>query len=174
VAWQQDFDRLPKPRAAQIVDRSGRRSSAFGSVRSMWPRRYEPGGGFDHPNMPSFSVSEAEEGAVGMRRVTGESFTSSASEASEPEAESTSTDPPIEASAPTTSSSENLPISSTEVLPSVLPSVTGEKPPQKSDPESDSTIAAAREDGIMSDRLTLSPPQVSCSHTCSWFIVILS
>jgi 1-phosphatidylinositol-3-phosphate 5-kinase len=174
VAWQQDFDRLPKPRAAQIVDRSGRRISAFGSVRSMWPRRYEPGGGFDHPNMPSFSVSEAEEGAVGMRRVTGESFTSSASEASEPEAESTSTDPPIEASAPTTSSSENLPISSTEVLPSVLPSVTGEKPPQKSDPESDSTIAAAREDGIMSDRLTLSPPQVSCSHTCSWFIVILS
>jgi 1-phosphatidylinositol-3-phosphate 5-kinase len=166
VAWQQDFDRLPKPRATQTVDRHGRRVSAFGSVRAMWPGKYGLGGAFDQPNMPSFSVSEAEEGNVGMRRVTGDSFASSASDASEPEAESTSTELPAQASAPT-SSSENLTTPSTEglplVLPSVLSSVTVEQ--SKSDAESDSTIGAGREEAVLSDRTPLSPLQVSNSHS---------
>ena len=86
VAWQQDFDRLPKVRPAQMVSR---KSSTFGSVRAgLWPRRQEfPGPRDHHPS--SASVSEAEELSPPplLRKVTGLSFisTSSASDASEPE-----------------------------------------------------------------------------------------
>jgi 1-phosphatidylinositol-3-phosphate 5-kinase len=87
VAWQQDFDRLPKVRPAQMMSR---KSSAFGSVRAgLWPsgRRGFPGPSDHHPS--SASVSETEESArpLLLRRVTGLSFvsTSSASDASEPE-----------------------------------------------------------------------------------------
>ena len=83
VAWQQDFDRLPKVRPAQI----SRKPSTFGSMRAgLWPpgRRGPPD---NHPS--SASVSEAEELARPslQRKVTGLSFisTSSASDASEPE-----------------------------------------------------------------------------------------
>jgi 1-phosphatidylinositol-3-phosphate 5-kinase len=86
VAWQQDFDRLPKVRPAQMMSR---KSSAFGSVRAgLWPRRQDfPGPSDHHPS--SASVSEAEESAPPplLRKMTGLSFvsTSSASDASEPE-----------------------------------------------------------------------------------------
>lgn len=84
VAWQLDFDRLPKPRTPAMGDRRSQRSSAFGSVRAMWPRKYDFAGAFDHAIFPSSNVSEAE-GPLSSRRVTGDSFTSSASEASESE-----------------------------------------------------------------------------------------
>lgn len=79
VAWQQDFDRLPKPRASGLTDRAGRRmSSAFGTVKAMWPQFTS-----------SANVSEAEEYTPTIRRVTGDSYISnanySASEASETE-----------------------------------------------------------------------------------------
>jgi len=86
VAWQQDFDRLPKVRPAQV---NSRKSSAFGSVRAgLWPRRQDfPGPSDHHPS--SASVSEAEESTPPplLRKGTGLSFvsTSSASDASEPE-----------------------------------------------------------------------------------------
>ena len=86
VAWQQDFDRLPKVRPAQMMSR---KSSAFGSVRTgLWPRRPDfPGPSEHHPS--SASVSEAEELSPPplLRKGTGLSFvsTSSASDASEPE-----------------------------------------------------------------------------------------
>jgi 1-phosphatidylinositol-3-phosphate 5-kinase len=148
VAWQQDFDRLPKPKP---MDRSSKRTSAFGSVRSMWPRRYDLMGALDSPHLPSSSVSEAEEGTLAMRRVTGDSFTStsSASEAeSEPNVEEPSTtaavanDGVVDASTSTNASMilDNAP---------------------KSDPESDSTIGAGRDemsaDGVESESL---PPNV--------------
>lgn len=122
VAWQQDFDKLPKPRLTQFSDKTARRLSAFGSMRSMWPRK-----DLDFPHGNSANVSEAEEYAVPtMRRVTGESFASSASEASETEsiAEEPLGSSEVEASAPTTETTA-------EVTPAVVP---------KSDPESDSTI----------------------------------
>jgi 1-phosphatidylinositol-3-phosphate 5-kinase len=84
VAWQQDFDRLPKPRPPPLGDRRNNRSSAFGSVRAMWPRKYDFAGTFDNPIFPSSHNSEAE-GHLANRRVTGDSFLSSASEASESE-----------------------------------------------------------------------------------------
>lgn len=147
VAWQQDFDRLPKPR---VADRNGKRTSAFGSVRAMWPRRYELSGAFDHPHLPSSSVSEAEEGPLNLRRVTGESFTSSASEASEPEPETTLENP----------ATEPLEHPTAETESSFQPPAIADNP--KSDPESDSTIGAAREDAISGDN-PLSPSQVSIS-----------
>ncbi|KAJ7665304.1 hypothetical protein DFH06DRAFT_1186961 [Mycena polygramma] len=132
VAWQQDFDRLPKPKP---LDRSSKRSSAFGSVRSMWPRRYDFA--LDSPHLPSSSVSEAEEGPFStMRRVTGDSFTSSASEAeSEPNVEESSKAPDVDKDAvadsiPSTASTAS------KILDNDL----------KSDPESDSTIGAGKDE----------------------------
>ncbi|KAJ7733569.1 hypothetical protein DFH07DRAFT_134079 [Mycena maculata] len=132
VAWQQDFDRLPKPKPN---DRNSKRTSAFGSVRSMWPRRYDLTGAFDSPHLPSSSVSEAEEGPLTLRRVTGDSFTSSASEPeSEPNSEQYSKASKVEAVG---DEPPGRPSTSTiTVLNSDL----------KSDPESDSTIGAGRDE----------------------------
>ncbi|EPQ60145.1 hypothetical protein GLOTRDRAFT_134891 [Gloeophyllum trabeum ATCC 11539] len=85
VAWQQEFDGLPKPRVSQVPwEKGGRRVSAFGTVRAMWPRKHELSTAFDQ-HAPSSSVSEAEEVVMPPRRLTGDSLTStsSASEASE-------------------------------------------------------------------------------------------
>ncbi|KAF9029974.1 hypothetical protein BDZ89DRAFT_1101417 [Hymenopellis radicata] len=168
VAWQQDFDRLPKPRPPQTVDRSSRRTSAFGSVRAMWPRRYDLSGAFDTGHLPSSSVSEAEEGPLKMRRVTGDSFASSASEASEPEPETT----PEPATEATTGSEQTTPSETAPPEPELappptapLPSPTTLAPPpdteqqptviedeKDKDPDSDSTIGAAREDAVSPDQ----------------------
>ncbi|KAJ7597343.1 hypothetical protein C8J56DRAFT_316262 [Mycena floridula] len=133
VAWQQDFDRLPKPRN---IERSSKRTSAFGSVRAMWPRRYELSGAFDHPHLPSSSVSEAEEGPLNMRRVTGDSFTSSASEASEAEAETN-----VEPAEPST-----VPLPEEDNKERAPRELSEDPKSPKSDPESDSTIGAGRDD----------------------------
>ncbi|KAG6842385.1 hypothetical protein C0991_007515 [Blastosporella zonata] len=153
VAWQHDFDRLPKPRAVQqTLDRNSKKSSAFVSVRAMWPRRYDLSGAFDHPHLPSSSVSEAEEGPLKIRRVTGGSLTSSASEASEsetnleepkahvfhPEAEAEKVNDP----------SEKITIDeSKEAKPNMGDTISVDETNSKSDPESDSTIGATKDDG---------------------------
>ncbi|KAF8347025.1 hypothetical protein F5887DRAFT_958971 [Amanita rubescens] len=59
VAWQQDFDRLPKPRPHHSTEKASRRPSAFNSVRAIWPRR---------PDI----VSEAEEGSIETESVINE------------------------------------------------------------------------------------------------------
>ncbi|KIY69350.1 hypothetical protein CYLTODRAFT_420748 [Cylindrobasidium torrendii FP15055 ss-10] len=164
VAWQQDFDRLPKPRmtGGATMDRNNRRSSAFGSVRAMWPGRYPLSGAFDSPHLPSSSVSEAEEGGpLRRRRRTGDSFTSSASDASEPEPDSTTTT--TEPNSEKTSPSESRILDRGEQLEGALKddnegsnTVKGlpipelrvdsipEKDSEKDSGESDSTIGALR------------------------------
>lgn len=84
VAWQQDFDKLPKPKQ---IDKSSRKPSAFGSVRAMWPRKSDLL--FYDQHAPSSSMSEAEDHGIVMRRSTGDSFnsTSSTSEAEVSESE---------------------------------------------------------------------------------------
>ncbi|KAJ7201260.1 hypothetical protein GGX14DRAFT_656010 [Mycena pura] len=139
VAWQQDFDRLPKPKPVQHTDRNGKRNSAFGSVRYMWPRRYELAGVFDSPHLPSSSVSEAEEGSVSMRRVTGDSFASTSS-ASEPESEPNVDEPSTVA--PTKQSDEVA----TDVGQVETKALAVPDNDLKSDPESDSTIGAGRDE----------------------------
>lgn len=131
VAWQQDFDKLPKPRSAT------RRVSAFGSVRAMWPKRSDLASPSES-HLPFSSVSEAEEGALSRRRVTGESLVSSASEASEAELETVA-----EKTVTVTSNTE------TPHPSAIGPQVTSET---KSDPDSDSTIGASKEDGALSDQ----------------------
>ncbi|KAJ7269256.1 hypothetical protein B0H12DRAFT_1094894 [Mycena haematopus] len=139
VAWQQDFDRLPKPKPLP-VDRNSKRTSAFGSVRSMWPRRYDLTGALDSPHLPSSSVSEAEEGSLIMRRVTGDSFTSTSS-ASEPESEPCVEEPSKAPGVPKDEAGANAeqPSSSTKA------SMILDSDP-KSDPESDSTIGAGKDE----------------------------
>ncbi|KAJ7361225.1 hypothetical protein DFH08DRAFT_368712 [Mycena albidolilacea] len=151
VAWQQDFDRLPKPKP---MDRSSKRTSAFGSVRSMWPRRYDLMGALDSPHLPSSSVSEAEEGTLAMRRVTGDSFTSTSS-ASEAESEPNVEEPPKTAAV----ANDGVVDASTSTNASMIPDNA-----PKSDPESDSTIGAGRDemsaDGVESESL---PPNAEAN-----------
>ncbi|KAK7465276.1 Mitochondrial distribution and morphology protein 12 [Stygiomarasmius scandens] len=154
VAWQQDFDRLPKPKPPPAVDRNSKRTSTFGSVRAMWPRRYELSGAFDHPHLPSSSVSEAEEGPLRtIRKVTGDSFASSASEASEPEPE-TEPEKPLEEPVPA-SGPPKIEVSAAEGEPSEPAAA------DKSDADSDDTIEAVRENAPepLSPTQSERPPQ---------------
>ncbi|KAL6307650.1 hypothetical protein BKA93DRAFT_926297 [Sparassis latifolia] len=149
VAWQQDFDKLPKPRA---IDRNSRKASAFGSVRAMWPRRtevYGPYGPLENHPAPSSSVSEAE-GGPSMRRVTGESFasTSSASDASETESVMRRKEK-LPAAGTTKSSVTEVPFT-----PSAVAEVS-----VKSDHDSDSTIGVERGDAISSLEVSISLDQ---------------
>jgi len=131
VAWQADFDKLPKPRN---VEKGGRRVSAFDSVLAMWPK--SP---FGELHIPSPSVSEAEEGGPSRKRVTSESLVSSASEASEPELEIH-----WEKLA-----EKVVPLKSDEEAPGA-PSVVLTSPAKRSDPDSDSTIGASKEVPVLS------------------------
>jgi 1-phosphatidylinositol-3-phosphate 5-kinase len=126
VAWQADFDKLPKPRLTQLADKNIRRLSAFGTVRAMWPRR----GDFEY-SQASANTSEAEEYITPTaRRATGDSFASSASEASETESVAEEPFAPSR-----TEPSSVIPVPTVEPIPSMSP---------KSDGESDSTIGAPR------------------------------
>ncbi|KAF7307270.1 1-phosphatidylinositol-3-phosphate 5-kinase [Mycena indigotica] len=147
VAWQQDFDRLPKPKP---LERNGKRTSTFGSVRSMWPRRYDLTGAFDSPHLPSSSVSEAEEGPLGLRRVTGDSFTSTSS-ASEPESEANA-DEPIVPQAPKQTTEVPKEETGTPLPPTIAENEV------KSDPESDSTIGAGRDEASPEGLSSPQPP----------------
>jgi 1-phosphatidylinositol-3-phosphate 5-kinase len=136
VAWQADFDKLPKPKVV-FTEKSGRRASTFGTVRAIWPRRFDLPGMYDNA-VPSSGVSEAEELAPppSTRRGTGDSVVSasSASEASETEGtlEKVKTDETQESESTTEPVTE--PPTSSEPAQSV-----------KSDPDSDSTISAPKE-----------------------------
>ncbi|KAG9313993.1 hypothetical protein JVU11DRAFT_4770 [Chiua virens] len=59
VAWQADFDKLPKLRSTD----KGRRVSAFESMRAIWPRSSRPDlpSPFGESRLPSASASEASE-----------------------------------------------------------------------------------------------------------------
>jgi 1-phosphatidylinositol-3-phosphate 5-kinase len=138
VAWQQDFDRLPKVRPHMM----SRKSSAFGSVRTgLWPRRHDfPGPSDHHPS--SASVSEAEESARPplLRKVTGLSFvsTSSTSDASEPEMDG-ALSKLVEKVIP-------LAVATTKRAATKVPETVKPASEEGSDGDSDSTIGAAKED----------------------------
>ena len=149
VAWQIDFDRLPKPRPAQtLANRNNKRASTstFGSVRSMWPLK-DLAGAFDNPHLPSFGVSEAEEDPSNTRRMDGDLLASSASETSEPES-----------GVDLENKAENLPahIQSADV-DVVVDGQTVHEDKVKSDPDSDSTIGAVREEVTLPE--TFVPPE---------------
>jgi 1-phosphatidylinositol-3-phosphate 5-kinase len=151
VAWQLDFDRLPKPRPLPAtVEKNGRKVSAFTSVRAMFPGKGDWASAFENVNVGSASVSEAEDffWRLKMRRVTGESVNSSASETSEPETG-------LERRAP-----EVVQPADDHLEPSgKLDSPSAD--PAKSDPDSDSTIGAAKDEPMSSPLALQSPASVS-------------
>jgi 1-phosphatidylinositol-3-phosphate 5-kinase len=84
VAWQLDFDKLPKLKGGKDRERTpGKRTTAFGSMRAIW---YDLQGPFGDSSFYS-AQSEAEDGSTKSRRATGES-TFSTSDVSESEKES--------------------------------------------------------------------------------------
>jgi 1-phosphatidylinositol-3-phosphate 5-kinase len=132
VAWQADFDKLPRPKGVR-ADKSGKRASRFGTI---WPGRFDLAGTYDNA-IPSSGLSEAEEATptAGTRRVTGNSFVSthSASDASETEGTARKN---VANGAPESEKSKEL---VTEPLRPFEPA-----PSTKSDPDSDSTIGASK------------------------------
>ena len=153
VAWQQDFDRLPKVRPAQMVSR---KSSALGTVRAgLWPpgRRGFPGH-LDHHHS-SASVSEAEESVRPpmLRNVTAVSFasTSSASDVSEPEMDG-ALSRLVEKTIP-------LAVAVSNGVTKKEHKATKSSLKERSDGDSDSTIGAAREDAAP-EPLTSPPGEV--------------
>lgn len=159
VAWQQDFDKLPKPRVVALLDRGTRKSSAFGSVRAIWPRKSELYGQLAEPYLPS-GVSEAEEGAITLRRrATAESVASTSSTEDASETESIA-EKPGRAKPPVAqlSSPVNIP-----QLPAVLQTIA------KSDPDSDSTIGAFGRDGAQRTQSTSQPETQVCSRQALYY-----
>ncbi|KAH9929689.1 uncharacterized protein B0H18DRAFT_1084048 [Fomitopsis serialis] len=151
VAWQQDFDKLPKPRLTQPLDRGSRKASAFGSVRGFFPGPRKPGYYGHYGSLEKdHNVSEAEDNTpITIRRATGDSFTStsSASDASESE---TLPEKAPEAT-PVPQKIPNLVVDEQAVVTVVLPS-------PKSGGESDSTIGADRGEVCSPDALMSPPP----------------
>ncbi|TRM61544.1 hypothetical protein BD626DRAFT_631658 [Schizophyllum amplum] len=173
VAWQADFDKLPKPRTPNALggDRNSKRASTFGSVRAMWPRKYGDWG--EHIQLPSTSVSEAEEGTSSTRRSTGESYMSSASEASETESTAEPDRPPsvlskLEGGTSITPITESPTIDNSEPSPQETPLVVGtmlEAPDMseasKADDTDKSDVDAESDSTIGADELTTMKPAVS-------------
>ncbi|KAL0951794.1 hypothetical protein HGRIS_008461 [Hohenbuehelia grisea] len=183
VAWQQDFDQLPKPRPIQpfnLVDRSTTEkgvakmtSSAFGTMRAaMWPKKDMPPG-FYHPHAASSSVSEAEDFSskltLGGRRIISDAFTSSTSEASEAEPDPVANESGKESESAKEESAkvdEDSDVPSTALPPPVSlarcdgahaakESTTAES---KSGSDSDSTIGAAKDDAVPPEAPVFSAP----------------
>ncbi|KAI6136259.1 hypothetical protein F5141DRAFT_1185294 [Pisolithus sp. B1] len=131
VAWQQDFDKLPKPRGSLTLEKSGGRVSALGSVRVGWGKRPDLASHFSEHRVPSMRISELKE----------ESLISSASDVSEPEL-GTCLESPAE---------KELSLKSEKAF------IAPQEPDRqaattKSDPDSDSTIGASKDDGTVTER----------------------
>ena len=130
VAWQQDFDRLPKPRPHHSTEKAYRRSSAFNSVRAIWPRRPDMSGVFSDQHLPYASVSEAEEGSIETESLMKRS--SFTSESSQDKAS-------LEAE-----TSNDVPVGNETTTSELSTQAATEDEPQISELESDSTIGAPR------------------------------
>ena len=126
VAWEADFDKLPKPKLSQLTEKD--RKSTFNTVRSMWPKRYDIPGVMENLNLPPLNMPEGEDAQSRPIRRSGDTVTPSdvTSDASDVETASKS---PI-------------------ILPSSQESDTHDDPTPrpriKSGSDSDSTIAAAQ------------------------------
>ncbi|KZT04073.1 uncharacterized protein LAESUDRAFT_738031 [Laetiporus sulphureus 93-53] len=123
VAWQQDFDKLPKLKVTQLLDRNSHKSSVFGSeIRALSLEN-------------AHNISEAEDyGRVIKRQLTGGSLmsTSSTSDAVESESVMDKTEQSALTEMAPSTIGDQLPMAScTELEPSL-----------RSDVDSDSTIGA--------------------------------
>jgi 1-phosphatidylinositol-3-phosphate 5-kinase len=164
VAWQEEFDKLPRVRAS-VTERGSRRTSAFSTMRGIFPRRDYPGVDY-HGN--SSSVSDVDDITLVRKAVpgsassvgSGSAANSKATSPTVPEMSTTAT----EVATSSTSTTENAPSSSTESAP--------EKPLQglevaaDGDEDSDSTISALR---TITRAPQLIEPDEPASETVSLF-----
>jgi 1-phosphatidylinositol-3-phosphate 5-kinase len=130
VAWQADFDKLPKPKGVR-ADKSGRQaSSRFGTI---WPGRFDLAGTYDNA-IPSSGLSEAEDATptAGLRRVKGGSFFST------PDASET------EGTAGKNAAKGAQESEKSKALVTESPLAFESAASTKSDPDSDSTIGASK------------------------------
>jgi 1-phosphatidylinositol-3-phosphate 5-kinase len=152
VAWQADFDKLPKPKGVR-ADKSGRQaSSRFGTI---WPGRFDLAGTYDNA-IPSSCLSEAEEvtPTAGLRRVKGGSFVSTP-DASE-------TEGTAEKNAAKAHESEK-----SKELVTEPPRAFEPAPSTKSDPDSDSTIGASKAGTVTTSGApepSISVSVLTCQH----------
>ncbi|TFK26731.1 hypothetical protein FA15DRAFT_667221 [Coprinopsis marcescibilis] len=158
VAWQQDFDRLQMLRPPQ-AERTSKRVTAFGSMRGIW----RTGGPFNEVQAQSSGVSEAEEGPIKKFRKPPLEIASSASDFSEAESNmEKSIESVSEKTVQSTDGGEEPKTAAPPELKAVPPplplqddqqpnepsKVAGKsiyKEPHDSDPDSDSTIGAAKD-----------------------------
>lgn len=166
VALQQDFDRLPKPKPATVVDRGSKRASAFNTVRTIWPQKPSLGLLPDN-SLTSILPSEAEESLFIKKRLDPDPFASSASDVSEPEPEPEPPAPEL----------ENKPeaFTDTKLAPESEgpPSTTSDAPEDsiksdKSEGDSDSTIGARRSDAPVEGL-----PKIVAVRSRSPFLILL-
>jgi 1-phosphatidylinositol-3-phosphate 5-kinase len=160
VAWQADFDKLPKPRPIVEREKQPKRASTFGTMRAIWPRRYDQlaGGLYDSSAAPSSSVSEAEESTPSTslsRRITGDSMLSSASDMSDSEG-MPSVRRRNRKELASTMTVTGLPPLESPVTEDALATSWNETP--KSDVESDSTIGATKGDAPTEDENDMETP----------------
>jgi 1-phosphatidylinositol-3-phosphate 5-kinase len=160
VAWQEEFDRLPRVRASQGTERGGgRRASAFGTMRGMFPRRGDHAAG--EWNTASSSVSDAEDSGGPFLRKLMTSSMSSVESVSESESKATSPKlPEMEAetekiprseSPPPLESPEGMSTPGTEVPPSEESQSTNKTDSDAeggADADSDSTIGVGNKGTI--------------------------
>ena len=130
VAWQLDFDKLPRPKSSQISERDSRKLTAFNSVRAMWPKRHDLPAFLESLHLPSSHVSEAEEIPPLLRRVTGESIATASSASDMSDLEMSPKVVPI-----STTNALSPPTPMTEEMTPIATSV------KQSGSDSDSTIA---------------------------------
>ncbi|PPQ76863.1 hypothetical protein CVT24_008633 [Panaeolus cyanescens] len=129
VAWQNDFDRLPKPRSGQtIYGRSGKRSSGVVSVRDMWRSDRYNSTGINYSQIFSAPLSEAEEGPE--KRAATPEPSASASDASESDANV---------------QEKKATLQPTQVDEEASQLSTSAEPPSTTDAESDATIGVSKD-----------------------------
>lgn len=133
VAWEADFDKLPKPKLSQLTEKD--RKSTFNTVRSMWPKRYDIPGVLENLNLPPLSMSEGEDAQPHPLRQCGETIATSDVTSDTSDAEMTSK------SAITMPSKDEV-----DALNDPTP-----RPRIKSGSDSDSTIAAAQESASVAE-----------------------
>ena len=144
VAWEADFDKLPKPKLSHLTEKESRRSTAFGTVRSMWPRRYDL---FENLHIPPSSMSENEDMPPLTRRTTGESFTTDTTDMTD-----TISDVSDSESGTKDEDTASTALEKASIIPEHV----------KNGSDSDSTIAAVQ----VSGRPPLAGPSVSVNKVC--------
>ncbi|KAF8584674.1 hypothetical protein K439DRAFT_1566358 [Ramaria rubella] len=143
VDWQGKLDTLPRPRLSQLTEKEPRRPSTFGSVRQMWhSRRNESSSTLDR--LPSSNISEVE--GEYLRRIgTASSLTHGPQ--SQPQSDSEDKAKTAEKGlslVPPQSPSLGSESSVSQGSPRSSPRSPSFTKPQRSDPDSDSTIGARR------------------------------